>query len=82
MPDQEDPFIAWDTFATGHEAGDVITAPVTKVVPFGAFVRLAETIEGLLHREHLDRPPAVGDRISVRIDEIDRTRRRVVLSAA
>ncbi|MCE0447182.1 S1 RNA-binding domain-containing protein [Streptomyces tricolor] len=37
----EDP---WDSL--GLAVGDVVTGPVTKVVPFGVFVRVGEAAEG------------------------------------
>ena len=43
---QEDP---WKEFERTSQAGSVITGTVTKLVPFGAFVRVAQGIEGLVH---------------------------------
>src|SRR5205807_1123579 len=43
---QEDP---WQQFARTHQIGQVVPGKVTKLVPFGAFVRVAEGIEGLVH---------------------------------
>src|SRR5206468_1053158 len=40
---QEDP---WRQFARLHQPNEVIDGEVTKLVPFGAFVRVAEGIEG------------------------------------
>jgi small subunit ribosomal protein S1 len=42
---QEDP---WKEIARTR-LGEVLTAPVTRVVPFGAFVAVAAGIEGLVH---------------------------------
>ncbi|MGH8947698.1 MAG: 30S ribosomal protein S1, partial [Acidimicrobiia bacterium] len=39
----------WDVFARDHEVGDVIDGMVTKTVPFGAFVSVADGVEGLVH---------------------------------
>ena len=55
---QEDP---WKEFERLHKAGEVIAGQVTKLVPFGAFVRVAQGIEGLVHiselsHEHVDTP--------------------------
>src|SRR5436189_172014 len=41
---QEDP---WKEFERKYRAGEVIAGQVTKIVPFGAFVRVAQGIEGL-----------------------------------
>jgi small subunit ribosomal protein S1 len=43
---QEDP---WRAFARQHHPGDIVQGTVTKLVPFGAFVKVAEGIEGLVH---------------------------------
>src|SRR5918911_646793 len=42
---QEDP---WQQFARTHAIGQVVPGKVTKLVPFGAFVRVDEGIEGLV----------------------------------
>jgi small subunit ribosomal protein S1 len=42
----EDP---WDVFSKEHEVGDVVPGVVTKTVPFGAFVSVADGVEGLVH---------------------------------
>lgn len=71
-----DPFRA---FARGHRAGDVLDGTVTKVVPFGAFVRVADGIEGLL-RDVPDGDVRAGDAVAVVVGEIDAERRRVAFS--
>src|SRR5262252_2034048 len=43
---QEDP---WRQFARTHQIGQVVPGRVTKLVPFGAFVRVQDGIEGLVH---------------------------------
>src|SRR5215217_8103251 len=43
---QEDP---WQAFARTHQIGQIVPGKVTKLVPFGAFVRVEEGIEGLVH---------------------------------
>ncbi|NBX94992.1 MAG: S1 RNA-binding domain-containing protein, partial [Actinobacteria bacterium] len=43
---QEDP---WQVFARNHAIGQYAPGKVTKIVPFGAFVRVADGIEGLVH---------------------------------
>lgn len=47
---QEDP---WQTFARTHALGQVVPGKVTKLVPFGAFVRVEDGIEGLVHISEL-----------------------------
>jgi small subunit ribosomal protein S1 len=82
---QEDP---WKEFERKYKAGEVIPGQVTKLVPFGAFVRVAQGIEGLVHiselsHEHVDTPESVlsvGDEVQVKVVDVDVSRRRVSLS--
>ncbi|MDX3488379.1 S1 RNA-binding domain-containing protein [Streptomyces sp. ID05-18] len=83
-PLQEDPLLPF-----ADQAGLVTTGRVTKLIPFGAFVRIADGIEGLVHNtEFRDEPVedpgqivSEGDEITVRIVEVDLMRRRLALSA-
>src|SRR5436189_2601356 len=82
---QEDP---WREFERKHQAGEIIDGTVTKLVPFGAFVRVGEGIEGLVHiselsDQHVDSPEAVvqvGDDVRVKVVDVDVSRRRISLS--
>src|ERR671926_275665 len=47
---QEDP---WQHFARPHQIGQIVPGKVTKLVPFGSFVRVEEGIEGLVHISEL-----------------------------
>jgi small subunit ribosomal protein S1 len=40
----------WETFFTQHRVGDVVHGKVLRVAQFGAFVEVAEGVEGLCHR--------------------------------
>lgn len=68
-------------FARNAGPGRVVRGPVTKVVPFGVFVRVAEGVEGLVHRDELagSTLPGVGTELSVEVGDINLARRRVVL---
>ncbi|WP_242893234.1 S1 RNA-binding domain-containing protein [Actinomadura litoris] len=59
---------------------------VTKVVPFGAFVRVEDDehgFEGLLHNsEPGERTAEIGDVLTVKIAQVDVTRRRIGLTLA
>lgn len=82
---QEDP---WRVFARTHAVGQIVPGKVTKLVPFGAFVRVDEGIEGLVHiselaRRHVDVPDqivTVGEEVMVKVIDIDLERRRISLS--
>jgi small subunit ribosomal protein S1 len=82
---QEDP---WQQIARTHQIGQVVPGKVTKLVPFGAFVRVDEGIEGLVHiselaERHVELPEQVvqvGSDIFVKVIDIDLDRRRISLS--
>lgn len=81
----EDP---WQAFARTHAIGQVVPGIVTKLVPFGAFVRVEDGIEGLVHISelavrHVDMPEQVvklGQEIFVKVIDIELDRRRISLS--
>jgi small subunit ribosomal protein S1 len=78
----------WQQFARTHQIGQVVPGKVTKLVPFGAFVRVDEGIEGLVHiselaERHVEIPEQVvqvNDEIFVKVIDIDLERRRISLS--
>ena len=82
---QEDP---WQAFARLHQIGQIVPGKVTKLVPFGAFVRVEEGIEGLVHiselaQRHVEVPDqvvTVGQEVMVKVIDIDLERRRISLS--
>ena len=80
-----DPFTA----ATGDlREGAVVTGTVTKLAAFGAFVKIAEGIEGLVHiselaHKRINRPSQVvreGEVVEVKILKIDPDTKRIGLS--
>lgn len=82
---EPDPF---QEFADTAREGQELSGTVTKVVPFGAFVSVAEDVEGLIHlgalatipTETPDQVVQVGDRVKVTIIDLDRALRRLLLS--
>jgi small subunit ribosomal protein S1 len=44
----------WDEFFSQHHVGDVVEGKVVRLTNFGAFVELAEGIEGLIHVSEFD----------------------------
>ncbi|GAA1170188.1 MULTISPECIES: 30S ribosomal protein S1 [Nesterenkonia] len=82
---QEDP---WQTFARTHALGQIVPGKVTKLVPFGAFVRVEDGIEGLVHISELavrhvdlaEQVVSVGEELFVKVIDIDLERRRISLS--
>ena len=81
----EDP---WRTLVKKYPVDAIVEGAVTKLVPFGAFVDLGDGIEGLVHisemaKQHVDAPAQVckvGDKVQVKVMEIDLDRRRISLS--
>lgn len=81
----------WDQAGTRFATGTTHTGTVARLVPFGAFVTLAEGIDGLVHISKLgegrriNHPREVlkeGQQLAVTVDEVDRAQRRISLSPA
>jgi len=78
----------WDTIYDRYQVGDVVTATVTKLADFGAFARLEDSIEGLIHVTELTNAVvthprevvAEGEAIKVKILRIEMERKRLGLS--
>jgi small subunit ribosomal protein S1 len=76
----------WTTVEQRYSVGQIVTGIVTKIAPFGAFARIEDGIEGLIHLSEL--PPGVdpktilheGAQLQLRILRIDAERRRLGLS--
>ncbi|TXS49073.1 S1 RNA-binding domain-containing protein [Streptomyces sp. t39] len=82
---QPDPFRA---FADSVAVGQTLQGQVTKLVPFGVFVQVADGVEGLVHLQELTSTPVAtpqevveaGDEVTVVVTDVDRERRRLTLS--
>lgn len=79
----------WETAESRYRPGDVVEAKITSVVPFGAFARLEEGLDGLIHSTefHIDESGSKsthdfqeGQTILVRVLNVDATRQRLGLS--
>lgn len=78
----------WDTIHERYQVGDVVAATVTKLADFGAFARLEDSIEGLIHVTELTsaviaHPREVvseGMAVKVKILRIEADRKRLGLS--
>jgi small subunit ribosomal protein S1 len=78
----------WSRVASKYEIGQVVPATVTQLANFGAFARIEDGIEGLIHvselsDERVNHPREVvqeGQEVTVRIIRIDAQRRRMGLS--
>lgn len=81
----EDP---WETVAQRFEVGASVSGAVTRVEPYGAFVRIAAGIEGLVHVSDMTwagrvRHPSdvvsVGNSVQVAVLNIDSEKKRISL---
>ncbi|MGI6149851.1 MAG: bifunctional 4-hydroxy-3-methylbut-2-enyl diphosphate reductase/30S ribosomal protein S1 [Limnochordia bacterium] len=78
----------WDSITEKYAVGDVVTGTVTRVVDFGAFVKLEDGVEGLVHisqlaHRHVARAEEVvhpGDEVRVKVISVDPNARRIGLS--
>ncbi|MGH7610392.1 MAG: 30S ribosomal protein S1 [Candidatus Dormibacteria bacterium] len=78
----------WDSIEARFPAGTEIEGTVTKTKKYGAFLQIADGVEGLLHIselswEHVERTEdvlRVGDVVKVVVLQADRSRRRISLS--
>ncbi len=81
----EDP---WLDFELSFNEEDIVEGEVTKVVPFGSFVTIGKGVEGLVHVSEIsidkvESPElilAIGQKVKVKIIELDIPKRRVNLS--
>lgn len=78
----------FDTFAKNNAVGDIVKGTVVNLLDFGAFVRVAEGVEGLVHvsqisHDRVEKPSDelnVGDEVEVKITEINEEDQKVGLS--
>ncbi|MFV0400129.1 MAG: bifunctional 4-hydroxy-3-methylbut-2-enyl diphosphate reductase/30S ribosomal protein S1 [Oscillospiraceae bacterium] len=78
----------WEVLARDYKAGDVVTAKVVSMTPFGAFAQVIPGVDGLIHisqisNERIAKPSdvlAIGQEVQVAITDIDFDRKRVSLS--
>jgi len=78
----------WDILAREHKVNDIISAPISRISQFGAFIELTGGIQGLIHlseishgvvkdiREHVK----VGEEVSAKIINFDPKKKRIGLS--
>lgn len=78
----------WAGVGERYQVGQVVEATITNVVNFGAFARLEEGLEGLIHVSELAEgtfmhPRNVireGDRVRARVMQVDGYKRRIALT--
>ena len=78
----------WTRFTTSYAIGDVVNVKIVKLMPFGAFAEITPGVDGLIHISQITDhrigfPSEVlsdGQRVDVKITEIDNDRKKVSLS--
>ncbi len=78
----------WSTVEERYQIGQLVTGKITKLTDFGAFARLDEDIEGLIHiselaENRINHPKEVvqeGQELTLRVIRIDASKQRLGLS--
>ncbi|PYQ08576.1 MAG: 30S ribosomal protein S1 [Acidobacteria bacterium] len=78
----------WDEFFAHHKVGEIVEGKIVRLTNFGAFVELAEGIEGLVHvseldEKRVDKPEEqfkVGDTYPMKIIKINEGEKKIGLS--
>ena len=78
----------WDLVPEKYHAGDVVTGKIVRIVPFGAFIQLEPTVDGLVHisqitnhrLERVEDELRLGDEIEVKILDVNADKRKISLS--
>ena len=78
----------WVQFTAKYNVGDIVSAKIVSLMPFGAFAEVYEDVDGLIHisrisTERISSPAdvlTVGQVVDVKITEIDEENRKVALS--
>ena len=78
----------WYQFIKDHKVGDVVTAKIASIMPFGAFATVYDGVDGLIHisrisTQRINKPEdvlSVGQEVRVKITEIDEENRKLALS--
>jgi len=81
---------AWETYFQTHQVGDTVHGKVCRLASFGAFVELAEGVEGLCHfsevpgyqgrRGHEEPPLTIGEEHDFKIIKMSEAEKKVGLS--
>lgn len=82
---QKDP---WESQVTQYQVGQLVEGTITRLVKFGAFARIDDHIEGLIHiselsEDRIEHPKEAvqeGDKVALRVIRIEPDKRRIGLS--
>lgn len=78
----------WESVAESFTIGSHVEVEIAKIVSFGAFAKLANGVEGLIHvseisNDRVQKPEevlSVGDKVSAKVISIDASERKIGLS--
>ena len=78
----------WTVFTSTYQVGDVATVRIVKLMTFGAFAEIVPGVDGLIHisqiADHRIEKPgdvlAEGDKVDVKITDVDMENKKVSLS--
>jgi small subunit ribosomal protein S1 len=80
---------AWETYLQSHQPGDIVHGRISRLAGFGAFVELAEGVEGLCHfsevpgysgRRSAEPSVAVGQEYDFKIVKMSEAEKKIGLS--
>jgi len=81
----------WDGFVHKYSEGSLLKGKVSSLTNFGAFIKLEDGVDGLLHISKIARGKKIkhaadvmkaGEEIEVKIEKIDRENRKISLDLA
>lgn len=79
----------WESVENQFQAGTIIQGQISNITDYGVFVELGSGVEGLIHSSelswtkknvHPNKVVNVGDKVSVKVLDIDLAKRRISLS--
>ena len=78
----------WNIFQTNYAVGDVVSAKIVSLMPFGAFAEIIDGVDGLIHisqisQQKIGKPADVlelGQVVDVKIIAVDEEKQKISLS--
>ena len=78
----------WEIFKANYKVGDVVNATIVSITSFGAFARIIDGVDGLIHISQIADTKVedvkdylkVGDKVDVKIIDIDTEAKRISIS--
>lgn len=78
----------WEKFRSEYSIGDVVSAKIVSITPFGAFAQIIEGVDGLIHISQLADKRVddvkeivqIGQTVDVKITDVDYDKKRISIS--